>query len=125
MLSDAGYKVYVDWVEDGYLERDDVTTTNAQILRGRMNCCRSLIYLTSPAASKSVWMPWELGYMDARVGRVAVAPIVDDDEEFEGREYLGLYPYLDLTGDSLYIHSGPSSWVNFPGWMNGQNPSRH
>jgi hypothetical protein len=87
-----------------------------------MNNCSSLIYLTSDSAEKSVWMPWELGYMDARAGRVAVAPIIEDDEEFEGREYLGLYPYLDLTGDGFYIHRGARSWVTFRNWMKGEKP---
>ena len=61
--------------------------------------------------------------MDARTGRVSVAPIMeDDDEEFDGREYLGLYPYLDLTADSFYIHRGVGSWVTFGDWMQGEKP---
>jgi hypothetical protein len=67
-------------------------------------------------------MPWELGYMDAKTGRVSVAPILRDDEEFEGQEYLGLYPYLDLTMNEFYIHSKSSEWVKFDGWMKGENP---
>jgi len=69
-------------------------------------------------------MPWELGYMDARTGRVAVAPIFnEDDGDFNGREYLGLYPYLDLTNDSFYIHRTHIEWVNFKDWMKGENPT--
>ena len=90
-----------------------------------MNSCASLMYLTSVSAERSAWMPWELGYMDARTGRVAVAPIMDDDdEEFEGREYLGLYPYLDLTNDSFYIQEGPEVWVNLNEWMKGEKPKK-
>lgn len=48
--------------------------------------------------------------MDARTGRIAVAPILDDNQTFDGREYLGLYPYLDLTNDRFWIHRSTSRW---------------
>ena len=63
--------------------------------------------------------------MDAKTGRVVVAPVLDDDEDFEGREYLGLYPYFDLTNDNFYIHRSPSEWVNLKGWMSGDNPKAY
>ncbi|MEY8214191.1 MAG: TIR domain-containing protein [Colwellia sp.] len=85
MLEEKGFKVYVDWIEDDHLDRGKVTADTASILRNRMNRCSSLIYLTSQSAENSLWMPWELGYMDARTSKVAVAPILDDDESFEGR----------------------------------------
>ncbi len=124
MLEERGYAVYVDWIEDSDLDRAAVTQGSAAVIRERMNRCRSLIYLTSPSAEKSVWMPWELGYMDARTGLVSIAPILGDDEEdFKGREYLGLYPYLDLTGDDLYIHADPGRFVGFARWMRGSIPA--
>ncbi|MGI2130126.1 toll/interleukin-1 receptor domain-containing protein [Shewanella baltica] len=122
MLIEKGYSVYVDWIEDEQLDRGKVSEHTATVLRNRMNNCSSLIYLTSDSAEKSVWMPWELGYMDARTGRVSVAPIIEDDEEFDGREYLGLYPYLDLTGNRFYIQRGVGSWVTFGDWMQGEKP---
>ncbi len=125
LLVGKGYKVYVDWIEDKLLDRTKVTTRTAGTLRERMKCCSSLLYITSVSAEKSVWMPWELGYMDAKTGRVAVAPILDDDEDFDGQEYLGLYPYLDLTSDTFYIHSNPLRWINFKSWMLGENPIKH
>ena len=125
-LATKGYSVYVDWIEDTQLDRGQVSSYSAMVLKNRMNNCASLIYLTSDSAEKSVWMPWELGYMDARTGRVAVAPVLDDEnsEDFEGREYLGIYPYLDLTADSFYIQSDSSTWVSLGGWMQGQDPTR-
>jgi len=77
MLEEQGQKVYVDWIEDDHLDRGGVTTETAAVLRSRMNRCSSLIYLTSQSAESSLWMPWELGYMDAKTGKVAVAPIMD------------------------------------------------
>ncbi|WP_177419083.1 toll/interleukin-1 receptor domain-containing protein [endosymbiont of Lamellibrachia barhami] len=128
MLQKKGHTVYVDWLEDSHLDRGKVTSSTATVLRNRMKNCSSLLYLTSAAAESSVWMPWELGYMDARTNRVAVAPIFEDDEdeeEFLGREYLGLYPYLDLTSDSFYIQNSSNEWVGFDRWMQGFNPEDH
>lgn len=125
MLEEKGLSVYVDWIEDNHLDRGKVSTTTASILRGRMDRCLSLIYLTSQSAESSLWMPWELGYMDAKTGKVAVAPIMDEDENFEGREYLGLYPYFDLTNDNFYIHRTTNEWVNLMGWMAGEQPKAH
>ncbi len=125
-LISKGHSVYVDWVEDKQLDRNKVNKHSATVLRNRMNNCRSLIYLTSVSAEKSVWMPWELGYMDAKTSRVAVAPILEDDQnedDFTGREYLGIYPYLDLTVDSFYIHDSAKSYVRLQPWLQGQNPS--
>lgn len=124
LLEEHGLSVYVDWIEDEHLDRGQVTSETAMVLRNRMNCCSSLIYLTSPSAEKSLWMPWELGYMDARTGRVSVAPILSDNEEFEGREYLGIYPYLDLTNDSFYIHNKVDEWIKLGGWLKGESPKR-
>lgn len=127
LLRANGHTVYVDWIEDSTLNRNAVTTNTATVIRDRMNRCNSLLYLTSEAAEHSVWMPWELGYMDARTGRVAVAPILDEAaaDEFDGREYLGLYPYLDLTGDSFYIHRDRGTWISLKRWMTGEQPTKH
>ena len=124
MIEELGFKVYVDWIEDDHLDRGNVTSETAAILRSRMDRCLSLIYMTSQSAENSLWMPWELGYMDANTGRVAVAPILDEDEDFEGREYLGLYPYLDLTGDKFFIHKNETQYVSFKRWMAGKQPGR-
>lgn len=128
-LVDAGFTVYVDWIEDNTLSRDHVSKFTAEVIRGRMNRCRSLLYATSDSAKKSVWMPWELGYMDGlKNRRVAVAPIVEESEknnEFKGREYLGIYPYLDLTGEKFYIHESNQKWVGFKRWISGDNPEQH
>ena len=118
MLEEKGYTVYVDWIEDSHLNRRNVDSQSANLLRRRMNSCASLLYATSESAEESVWMPWELGYMDAKTGRVAVAPILnEEDTGFKGREYLGLYPYVDLTGDSFYIHRSDSDFDTFSDWI--------
>src|SRR5436190_18295287 len=124
-----GYSVYVDWIEDPQLDRSQVTKHTAAALRARMRQCKCLLFATSEASKKSIWMPWELGYMDAhRYSRVAIAPMVEDYEanrEFKGQEYLGLYPYLDRSGSSRYVHDAVRVWVTFREWLGGRNPHSH
>jgi hypothetical protein len=128
-LTAAGFSVYVDWINDPQLNRANVNKDTAGVLRQRMNSCRSLLYATSDAAEKSVWMPWELGYVDAKTkSRVGIIPIVEEkekDTEFKGREYLGLYPYLDKTGDRFYLHESARRWVGFQRWLEGTDPEQH
>jgi hypothetical protein len=42
MLEEHGYSVYVDWLEDGHLDRSEVSAGTALVLRNRMNRCSSL-----------------------------------------------------------------------------------
>ena len=117
-LLDLGLSVYVDWIEDKQLDRGNVNSSTALVLRNRMNNCGSLIYLTSDAAEKSVWMPWELGYMDSFTNRVAIAPIVDDDDaEFSGREYLSIYPYIELTDSYSFARQSDGKFKSVDGWV--------
>jgi len=96
LLEGQGLRVYVDWIEDKALERDHVTVQTAEVLRKRMKQSDSLLYLATDNASKSKWMPWELGYFDGfKPGGVGVWPVLDEsDAPFEGQEYLALYPVM-------------------------------
>lgn len=125
-LTDAGLKVYVDWINDPQLDRTNVTSATAATLRRRMDSCRCLLYATSKNARGSVWMPWELGYMDAKTSaRVAIVPIVEGyqaSDEFVGVEYLGLYPYLDKTGATFWIQKSKTVYTQFAKWLEGADP---
>lgn len=96
LLEGQGLRVYVDWIEDKALERDHVTVQTAEVLRKRMKQSDSLLYLATDNASKSKWMPWELGYFDGFKNEgVAILPVLDkSDAQFDGQEYLGLYPAI-------------------------------
>jgi hypothetical protein len=97
IIGSLGLKVYVDWIDDSGLDHDTVTTRTAQVLRQRMQTCSCLIYVHSPNATHSVWMPWELGYFDGfKPSHVWILPLVSEyDSEFKGQEYLGLYPPIE------------------------------
>ena len=95
VLEDYGKTVYVDWLEDPQLDRSRVTPATAEVIRGRMHQCKSLVYVHSVNSGASKWMPWELGYFDGYNGAVAILPVTKNGESFQGQEYLGIYPYID------------------------------
>jgi hypothetical protein len=111
-LERRNYSVYVDWIDDPQLDRNEVDRLTAALLRRRMRRCSSLLYVWTEHSRDSLWMPWELGYFDGFANRAAVFPVVDTPaDEYFGVEYLSLYPYLDLHRDT---EGSWRLWVNKP-----------
>lgn len=100
LIEDRGYSVYIDWIEDGELDRAAVDRDRAESLRVRMRQCANLFYAHTPNAALSRWCPWELGYFDGLsqpAKRVFILPILRSGEEYKGQEYLSLYETADLA----------------------------
>jgi hypothetical protein len=97
LIEAQSLSVYVDWIDDAGLDRGQVTRNTAKVLRERMRVSSCLIYAHSANAGESVWMPWELGYFDGfKPAFVWILPLVDhSDSEYDGQEYLGLYPPVE------------------------------
>ena len=135
LFNRAGYSVYVDWMVDTQLDRNNVTPKTAKSLRGRMDTCQGLAYISTDNISTSKWCPWELGYMDGkRNGRCAILPVLDSETAgFSGREYLGIYPFIDY--DIIKSGNKYEFWVNDPvnnqnyvslkEWLAGKDPYKH
>lgn len=93
-----GFSVYVDWLEDKQLNREDVTEQTADLLRKRMQQSRCLSYVTTKNITSSKWCPWELGYFDGlKRSKCCILPILNYGDKFHGQEYLGLYSYLEYA----------------------------
>ena len=130
-IESMGFSVYVDWIEDSEMNRAMVTRENANMLRERMNNCKCLFFAFSGNAKRSVWMPWELGYMDAVASKVAILPILGGTcDDFKKQEYLELYPYItrDIGTDddmTLWVNDGSDNkYVHLKEWLQGKEPSR-
>ena len=98
LIEEAGLTVYVDWIEDGEVDRRSIDKQHADLLRHRMAQSEALFYAHTPNASLSRWCPWELGYFDALKApdkRVHVMAIVEEGQTYQGQEYLGLYDTVD------------------------------
>lgn len=100
LMSSAGYTVFCDWIEAPEADRSQVTPANAEFVRATMGISDTLLFLDTKGAAQSLWMCWELGWFDAAKGTVGVLPVLSDDEHYyRGREFLGLYPYIELDDD--------------------------
>lgn len=129
-LTEMGFSVYVDWIVDSNLDRNNVTKETAELIRNRMKNSRSLLLAVSTNAQMSKWMPWELGFVDGNTGRCAIVPVSKDNlnlTTFNRVEYLKLYPYIDRVNDKnnkmkLWINESSDTYVEFDSWISGNNP---
>ena len=56
-------------------------------------------------------------------GKVAIIPLITDDETnttFYRQEYLGLYPYLDYTGATIWVNG--KTYITLKDWLTQTDP---
>lgn len=131
-LERFGYDVYVDWVIDTQPDRSKVTKEAAIKLRQRMDQCKALFFAIPANASSSIWMPWELGYVDGKSnGRAAILPVVKEPKSYYyGQEYLSVYPYVSkspvagTTREVLWVNESSDTYVSLADWLKGENPAK-
>jgi len=124
LLTSAGYSVFCDWIEAPDTDRSKVTPANAALIRATMGVSDTLLFLDTKGADQSLWMCWELGWFDGGRGPVAVLPVLTEGERYyRGREFLGLYPYIEVDEDGRIkvvrpVVAGPSGIMMFeaPNW---------
>jgi hypothetical protein len=126
LLEDRGLSVYVDKYSDPHLSPEKVTRETAEILRYRMRCSNTLLYVYSQYSKKSRWMPWELGFFDGLKGSVGIIPVTRNQEEtFRGEEYLNLYPHVDIATikktnrRELWITEAADTYALLDEWAKG------
>jgi hypothetical protein len=132
LFNEAGYSVYVDWIEDTQIDRSNVNKNTAQVLQGRMNDSKGLSYVATSNSTNSKWCPWELGYFDGKKrGRCCILPIIES-QTFHGQEYLGLYPYLEYAKYSnqnryeFWVNNQDGEeYITLRGWLDGKEPYKH
>lgn len=126
MFDRAGYNVYIDWIDDASLNRENVTDQTAAIIRQRIKQSKGLSYIATANITSSKWCPWELGVSDGMHGRACILPVLYGT--FKGQEYLGLYPYLEykksenLTRDDFYVcdQKGSGKCISLREWLLGK-----
>lgn len=126
-LTDFGFSVYVDWIVDPHLDRENVTKESATLVRERMKNSRTLLLAISTNATMSKWIPWELGYVDGNTNKCAIIPVSKESTPpklFKGAEYLVLYPFIkklpvkDTNEDKLWVIQSAFSYSQFDSWIN-------
>lgn len=132
LFNQAGYSVYVDWIEDPQLDRNNVTKSTATVLKQRMKQSRCLAYVSTKNITNSKWCPWELGYFDGKNDEQCCILPVMMGNRFDGQEYLGLYPYLTYSINTrtdkydFWVHEQDSDkYILLSLWLSGSKPYFH
>ena len=130
-LTNQGYSVYVDWIIDPELDRNNITKKSAPLIRNRLKSSRTLLLAVSVNATVSKWMPWELGYVDGNTNKCAIVPISKSNyapNSYSGVEYLSLYPFIKKVqtrgiGEKLFVIEETLKYIIFDDWLKlGEQP---
>lgn len=134
LFTNAGYYVYVDWIDDVQLDRNNVTVATANFIKSRIKQCKGLSYISTSNIVSSKWCPWELGIADGLYsGKACILPVLNQGDSYNGQEYLKLYPYIEYarrSGDNVYdfwVYDQKKSdeYIVLSDWLLGKQPYRH
>lgn len=53
----AGYSVYVDWINDKSLDRNNVSSETANVIKNRISNCKGLPYIATRNIINLKWRP--------------------------------------------------------------------
>lgn len=129
-LTRFGFTVYVDWIIDPLLDRNNVTKASATLIKNRLKSSKSLLLALSINASVSKWMPWELGLVDGNTNRCALIPVskeINTPNSYKGVEYLSLYPFIKkaptiIGTQKLWSIEEANKYIVFDDWITGIDP---
>jgi hypothetical protein len=107
--------IYVDWRDS-----DMPSATNretAHLIKQKINDLDYFLVLATKNAMASKWVPWEIGIADTvkPAGKIAIIPVVDPSGQYQGNEYMQLYPSIqpgNLLGSSVLAVFEPNRTSN-------------
>ncbi|MBK9929580.1 MAG: toll/interleukin-1 receptor domain-containing protein [Saprospiraceae bacterium] len=90
--------IYVDWGDPEMPQFTSAST--AALIKKRIKDCNKFVVLFSTNAKDSKWVPWELGFADGikPLSDIAILPIIRGNDNFNGVEYMDLYPKIAFDG---------------------------
>jgi hypothetical protein len=109
---ELGYEVYIDWLDTGMPSQTSEIT--ASRIKEKIDGSDRFLLAATTNAVNSRWVPWELGYADKAKGidNIAVIPIADSSGQWEGAEYIRLYPTVQVSITNNLAVFQPSSTQN-------------
>ena len=124
-LKNLGYTVYVDWIIDPELNRNNVTKGTATLVRNRLKSSTTLLLAVSVNSAISKWVPWELGLVDGSTQKCAIIPVSKSapaPNSYIGMEYLTLYPFIKKVSttksrERLFVIEAPLKYIIFDEWL--------
>lgn len=98
LLREAGWQVYVDWLDTSMPAVPNAQT--AANIRGRIRDCDYFLFLATPNGCASRWCPWEIGVADGIKNHANILVIpTREGRVYYGNEYLGLYRRIEVAND--------------------------
>lgn len=128
LTEDLGLTVFCDWVDSPLEDHSTTTPADAAFIKDRMHASTCLIFIDSEHAGTSSWMSWEIGWFHGAKRRVCILPVIrNEDDQYRGREFLGLYPAAEeddryvlrvpVPYSSLTRYYPPRRPIGLPTWM--------
>ena len=109
MLVTLSCNVYIDWLDPDMPSETSEVTANR--IKEKIDACDRFLLVATNNAVNSRWVPWELGYADNAKGvnNIVVLPVADPYGQWEGAEYLRLYPRASISSTKRLAVFPPSS----------------
>ncbi|MBQ0087922.1 MAG: toll/interleukin-1 receptor domain-containing protein [Prevotellaceae bacterium] len=108
-LENQGVDVYIDWLDPNMRHKTNGKT--ADDLQTKICTCNKFIFVATELALESTWCSWEVGYADAvkdETKDIAILPIVEDNKNWKGSEYLQDYPTIEYRDGKTKYTNGQS-----------------
>lgn len=128
-FENLGIKIYVDWADRSMPKQTcgDTATKIKEKIRGN----NFFVFLATDNSIISRWCNWEVGYGDSckfsedKVkDRILILPLASNRRDWEGNEYLQLYPYVihrkkcgNLPGN-FYVRYPDGTELTLYNWLN-------
>uniref|UniRef100_UPI0040470F0F toll/interleukin-1 receptor domain-containing protein n=1 Tax=Mariniflexile sp. TaxID=1979402 RepID=UPI0040470F0F len=101
ILNKLKIQVYVDWMDDelSYPPSGKTAIKIKEMIKGN----KKFILLATNEGIESKWCNWELGIGDVHkyISNIVLLPVADNTGNWNGNEYLQIYPYVDKKYKSL------------------------
>ena len=113
LLKRVGVSVYIDYLDETL---EDIPNSRvAGELRKHIARCKKFVTIATPNATRSKWMPWELGLGDRIVNydNVAILPLTNYSNTWGDQEYAAIYGRIENL-PSIGFESIDTWYVIFP-----------
>ncbi len=118
LLQDHGASVYVDWLDTDMPTSTSAITANK--IKQKIEENSRFVFLASQGAIASKWCNWELGLGDAKKFDkfIALLPITENDDRWDGAEYLQIYPYIEYSSyQTAYVVTYERRSILLKDWL--------
>lgn len=113
-----GVKIYVDWADESILKQTNGVT--ATKIKEKIRENNFFVFLATNNSIVSKWCNWEVGYGDSykfsenkMKNRILILPLASNRRDWEGNEYLQLYPYVIHRREG-YTYPTEKFYVRYP-----------